>query len=345
MILPTPTVDRRRQRLVSAAGTCIVMLGLYATVRGTPVPALESASAAVRRLNPVFVERYAAPPPPEVAPDEAAEPAPDVSSTGAIDREVVSAIDELTRKLGGEDVVSGGGAFRNAARGGGIGGIDTDPSASRFSEVFGGLTDPVAAVTAPRGHTPALRTPDAGTAGLAIGARPQRAETAPTERPDDVVDFTVGAPTQREAHDEFAADVVIREYAAENFDAFAVDALASWMRANPRDLPVGIQVHLDYVPSFLTAAAPFTAGDREFELYLMYNESLRELHIVLVEGDRSVYLIDRGFQAQSRSLREGRVRRLEGEIMAVDSQRRAASGERAQEFYDIFLSWWETARK
>ena len=77
----------------------------------------------------------------------------------------------------------------------------------------------------------------------------------------------------------------------------------------------------------------------------MYNESLRELHIVLVEGDRSVYLIDRGFQAQSRSLREGTVRRIEGEIMTVDSQRRAASDDRAQEFYNIFLSWWETASR
>ncbi len=77
----------------------------------------------------------------------------------------------------------------------------------------------------------------------------------------------------------------------------------------------------------------------------MFNESLRELHIVLVEGDRSVYLIDRGFQEQSRSLREGTVRRFEGEILAVDSRTGAASSDRAREFYNVFLSWWEVAKQ
>jgi hypothetical protein len=324
MILPAPRADEGRRRVVSSVGALVLMLGLYATVRGTPVPSLGSASATVRRLDPLFLERYAAPPPPE-APADAAddEPAPDVSNAGAIDQEVVSAIDELTRRFaGGDGDLGGGGVSRGAQRPEALGGIETDPDDSRFSEVFGGAADPIAPVTAPRARTPAPRvSADGGGGGLAIGERPQRtAATRTAEQDADDLNIAVEAP-----------------------ESFEVNALASWMRANAAELPVGVRVHLNYLPSFLTAAAPFAAGDRAFELYLMYNEPLRELHIVLVEGESSVYLIDRGFQAQSRSLREGTVRRVEGEIMTVDSQRRAASGDRAQEFYNIFLSWWEAA--
>jgi hypothetical protein len=267
-----------------------------------------------------------------------------VSNAGAIDQEVVSAIDELTRRFGGSDGGLGGsGVTRGAQTADALGGIETDPSESRFAEVFGGAGDPVTAVAPPGARTPPPRAATGGT-GLEIGARTQRTGAAPTvETRNDDVDIAVEAPTQRAARDDDVTDVVLREYGAENFDAFAVDALASWMHANTAELPVGVKVHLNYVPSFLTAAEPFAAGDRTFELYLMYNESLRELHIVLVEGDRSVYLIDRGFQAQSRSLREGTVGRVDGEIMTVDSQRRAAAGDRAREFYNIFLSWWEAA--
>jgi hypothetical protein len=347
MILPAPRADEGRRRVVSSVGALVLMLGLYATVRGTPVPSLGSASATVRRLDPLFLERYAAPPPPE-APADAAddEPAPDVSNAGAIDQEVVSAIDELTRRFaGGDGDLGGGGVSRGAQRPEALGGIETDPDDSRFSEVFGGAADPIAPVTAPRARTPAPRvSADGGGGGLAIGERPQRtAATRTAEQDADDLNIAVEAPTQREGRETDMPNVSLKEYGAESFESFEVNALASWMRANAAELPVGVRVHLNYLPSFLTAAAPFAAGDRAFELYLMYNEPLRELHIVLVEGESSVYLIDRGFQAQSRSLREGTVRRVEGEIMTVDSQRRAASGDRAQEFYNIFLSWWEAA--
>jgi len=53
-------------------------------------------------------------------------------------------------------------------------------------------------------------------------------------------------------------------------------------------------------------------------------------------------MIDRGFQEESRSLREGTVRRLDGRIVAVDSRTASASSERAQDFYNVFLSWWES---
>jgi sulfopropanediol 3-dehydrogenase len=122
------------------------------------------------------------------------------------------------------------------------------------------------------------------------------------------------------------------------------DRLALWMRSNPDDLPVGVRVHVNYEATFLTSTATFRDEGRNWELFMMFNESLRELHLVLVEGARSVYLIDRGFQEESRSLREGTVRRTGGSIVAVDSRSGTPSGERARDFYNVFLSWWEATK-
>jgi hypothetical protein len=142
-----------------------------------------------------------------------------------------------------------------------------------------------------------------------------------------------------------SSDVVIRDFESDSFDGSEADMLAAWMRSHAAELPIGVRVHMNYQPSFLTASAPFSSDGRQWELFLMFNESLREVHIVLVEGNQSVYLIDRGFLEQSRSLREGTVRRLDGQIVAVDSRTGAASSDRAADFYNVFLSWWEAARR
>ncbi len=107
-------------------------------------------------------------------------------------------------------------------------------------------------------------------------------------------------------------------------------------------VPAGCSESSD--PSDMGASVPFSSEGRRWELFLMYNESLRELHIVLVEDDRSVYLIDRGFQERSRSLREGNVRRSGGEIVAVDSRIAAPSNDESADFFNVFLSWWEVAK-
>ena len=44
--------------------------------------------------------------------------------------------------------------------------------------------------------------------------------------------------------------------------------------------------------------------------------------------------------------REGQVRRTDEQgIVAVRSQRNAASNDRSTEFYALFLSWWEKAKQ
>ena len=141
----------------------------------------------------------------------------------------------------------------------------------------------------------------------------------------------------------YLPDIVPGDFSASDLDA--VGQLATWIRAHPVDLPPGLKVHLGYLPSFLSSAASFTSDGRRWEVFLMYKETLKELHVVLVDGDTSVYLTDRGFRSESRSLREGVVRRENGVIMSVDSMPGDASGSRAREFYGVFLSWWEDARK
>ena len=75
---------------------------------------------------------------------------------------------------------------------------------------------------------------------------------------------------------------------------------------------------------------------------IMVKEAIPELHIFLVEADQATYLIDRGFQKQSSYLRRGRVIYKEESIQEVDSQMREASSSQTSEFYQVFLSWWDS---
>ena len=349
MILPTPRTDRGRQQSISAVGALLLMVGFYAAMAAAPLPSYKSSNALVRSLDPLFVERFATPPPPDVprAAPKAEESRTETPVVAAIEQEVGTALGELTRRFSAATTLPPAtiGQVRvGAERETGLTAPGSVGEEGRFAELFGGgdaLPPPSARVR--------TRTESEGSrrGALESGTRIRVADSlgsgpitphaaAPASR--------VEASAERARRAATAPDVVIREYEPERFNTVAVDRLATWLRANPRELPVGVRVHLNHQPSFLTAAVPFVAGGRTLELYLMYNPSLRELHVVLVDGQRSAYLVDRGFQAQSRSLREGTVRRLNGEIVAVNSQAAAAGSDRAREFYNIFLSWWDVAR-
>jgi hypothetical protein len=215
-----------------------------------------------------------------------------------------------------------------------------DASEDRFESLFG-LADGVAAGRATRERDAT------GGAGLGIGINERAvsdslgsgARSGGAAGPA----VTVEAGGTRGADPE-GEEVTIGSARSEEPGRSEAVQLADWMRANVAELPIGIRAHVNYQPSFLTSVASVTRDGRSWEMYLMFNEALEELHLVLVEGDESVYLIDRGFQKQSRSLREGRVRRTDGAIVAVDSRTGVASTERTQDLYDVFLSWWESIR-
>lgn len=345
MIVPRRTRDDGRRRFIVTASTVVVMLGSYTGLRSTPVPAFGSGAAIIRQLDPLFVERYSAPPVADPEEETVARSANEEEA--ALDREVGSAIEELERRFGGSDAPTS----RTAAgeRTATNGGISADRNDDRFRAVFG-EADAIPDLPPRAGAIPERirATGNAARGGGGIAIAPHRPGAGRVV--EDVAEATaapvvvaVGADGRTHAP-EAPTEVIIHEYRPETFQRTDVALLSDWMTRNPADLPVGVKVHLRQQPTFLTAAMPLVSGDREIELYLMFNPGLRELHIVLVEGDRSVYLIDRGFKEQSRSLREGTVRRLDGEIVAVDSHAGAASSDRAGEFYSIFLSWWEVAK-
>jgi hypothetical protein len=344
MIRPKPRPSAGKPRGVAIVLTVVLMLGAHAGLKGIPVPAFASGRDMIRELDPLMFERYAAPVPEEVP--EATEDTPPAEEAEqpetvlTLDQEVGLAMEELENLFALDDV-----APPEVERTAGTDevsavGIDDDLANDRFESLFGAGGDPLAGRAA-RGRNPQGRGSQAGV-GVGINER------VVTANEDTLVGSaegpTVAVETGASRADEEASVVVIRAFESDSFDGSEADILANWMRGHAAELPVGVRVHMNYESAFLTAVAPFSSEGREWELFLMFNESLRELHIVLVEGDQSVYLIDRGFLEQSRSLREGTVRRVDGEIVAVDSRSGSASSDRAQDFYNVFLSWWEAAK-
>lgn len=121
--------------------------------------------------------------------------------------------------------------------------------------------------------------------------------------------------------------------------------LVEWMRRRPVDLPEVIDRFMGYQPGNLTSRVKFNIGNRELEVFLLCVESTYEIRVCLVDGDEVTHLIDEGFKKQSNYLRVGELtRQPTGEVMRFSSVMREASDRRTQEFYRIFLSWWETVK-
>lgn len=351
MIKPKPKPSPVGSRAMAVVVTVALLLGAHVGLKGVAVPAFASGRDAIRELDPLVFERYAAPPPPEetASPEadeeadeeaERAETPDEGAEVASFDEEVGQAMEELERVFGPEETA---GPVSDRVTDGdepAAAGITEEVPDDRFEALFGARDEPVVGGAAARG--PARAGAGRGGVGLGITERSTGGAPDPGRGASDGAVPGVDAITstrRRPAVD--SSEVVIGDFAPESFDGSEADRLAGWMRAHPAELPIGVRVHVNYQPSFLTSAAAFTSEGREWELFLMFNATLRELHIVMVEGGRSIYMIDRGFQEESRSLREGTVRRSQGEIVAVDSRTVSASGERARDFYDVFLSWWK----
>jgi hypothetical protein len=353
VIKPKPKPSQAPSRAMAIVLTTALMLGAWVGLKELAVPAFASSGDVIRELDPLVFERYAAPPPPEEAsaPSEAEDeptPAPEEpAEVASFDEEVGAAMEQLERVFTAEEAPPPTAGRPEAATEPGTPGIAEDVSDERFEALFGPGEGPDVRGAAAR------RSGRSGAGGEGVGLgiteRPT-GDAGGTEEdrgeasdPSDVTpDLGALTGTRRAATAE--SEVEIGEFEPESFDGTAADRLATWMRGHASPLPVGVRAHVNFQPSFLTSAVDITAEGREWELYLMFNQSLRELHIVLVEGNRSIYMIDRGFQEESRSLREGTVRRNNGEIVAVTSRTVSASSERAQDFYNVFLSWWNSVK-
>lgn len=117
--------------------------------------------------------------------------------------------------------------------------------------------------------------------------------------------------------------------------------ILEWMRITASELPPGIQRHIGYQPGNLSATAELVHQDEVWEIYLMARLPSEELHVVVVRGQATYYIVDPSFQREGRQFRMGVARRTQGEITGVTSEERPASSKDAALHYDVFLAWWD----
>ena len=120
--------------------------------------------------------------------------------------------------------------------------------------------------------------------------------------------------------------------------------IIEWMRLTRSELPRGIQRHVDYQPGNLSASSTLEQANEIWEIYLMARMPSEELHIVIVRGEASYYIVDPSFKREGRRFRLGVVRRSSGEITGITSEERAASSAEVSLHYEVFLAWWDKLR-
>ncbi len=121
--------------------------------------------------------------------------------------------------------------------------------------------------------------------------------------------------------------------------------LIEWMKRNPAELPSVVKTFMGFEAQDLTSRGRFTAGNREFELFLICQEQQYEIRICLVENTTATLLIDKGFKKQSNYFRIGTVSRDEKRgIFSFETSQESPADYRTREFYRVFLSWWEQVK-
>lgn len=191
------------------------------------------------------------------------------------------------------------------------------------------------------------RAEDGGGSGLAVSGGGLQRRNSGLSGIRSGIGLTGGPSARSGWEDAFEISLKSLSEFGVGFDNMdpVVNQLIAWMKNHPADLPIAVKRTMSdnrWQDDFLTSSSRFVAADREFELLLMVKETIPELHIFLVEKDEATYLIDRGFQKQSSYLRRGRVIYNDTTIQEVDSQMREASSSQTSEFYQVFLSWWNS---
>jgi len=120
--------------------------------------------------------------------------------------------------------------------------------------------------------------------------------------------------------------------------------IIEWIQISESDLPPGVKRHVDYQPGNLTSKAQLMHEGESWEIYLMARMPSEELHVVIVRGDATYYVVDPSFKREGRRFRVGIARRDSGEITGIISEERAASSQDAVLHYDVFLAWWDKLR-
>jgi len=126
------------------------------------------------------------------------------------------------------------------------------------------------------------------------------------------------------------------------------ESLSVWMEENPKEIPQSVNrifTDGDRSGNYQTTTANFAIDNRVFDLIIMNKTETNEIHVLLVEGTDATYLIDKNFSMQSNFLRRGSVTRRDNRIVEFGSSLRPANDQQTNEFYQIFLSWWNSVRE
>jgi hypothetical protein len=122
--------------------------------------------------------------------------------------------------------------------------------------------------------------------------------------------------------------------------------LIEWMKRNPAQLSSVVRKFMKYQGETLSSRAKITLSDRDFEIFLVCHEKQYEIKICIVEKNQATLLIDRGFRKQSNYFRIGNANRDKSyRIFSFGTSQESPSDERTDEFYRIFLTWWEQVNK
>lgn len=360
MIVPRPRSDQKQQRRVAMFSTAgiVALAGLVLAL--VSVPEFTNQRTLYREIDPARLASIRPEPEPETKPEETPQEESDTNEQDTPEEAVEEAtpqqaperVDLSEFSSQGLDVDLSPSTTPNRTRSteeASASGGNTSLQVERedLGEIGGMETfnDPNAQAT-PRGRANRLTT-GRDASGIAVnegtGSGSGTNSGAGFSGGGDVVGGSEGRAGNAAGT---SIEVALKDISAfgDNYQNFEIDKLIAWMKQHPGELPPGVRRHVRYQPQHLSSAVPIEIGGTEYDLYLMCKESLYEVHIVLVEGQDTRYLVDRSFQKQSRMFRVGTARRDEGTIVGVQSESRPL-GERSEQFYQIFLSWWDQAQE
>ena len=126
--------------------------------------------------------------------------------------------------------------------------------------------------------------------------------------------------------------------------AIDLHALIKWMKAHPGDIPKLVAHDMGHMSGDLSSAVTFRFQNVPYILFLSCNEVELLLRICLIEGKYFTLLKDSGIREESNYLVIGNVVRENNLIQSLISSRRAPT-DRANTFYQIFWSWWQSQQK
>lgn len=121
--------------------------------------------------------------------------------------------------------------------------------------------------------------------------------------------------------------------------------LISWLKKNHSEFSGVVRHFMGASPAHLTSAVKFRANDRLFEIYIACHEQQFEIRICLISGNETTLLIDKDFKKQSNFFRIGSIHRdAKNRIFSFGTSQKSPSDARTSEFYQVFLSWWESTK-